>query len=265
MSRTSLLLRLVTMKKIIKRTLGVLGVLLLIPVLGFAVLFATREPPDGPRVQAGPGIVGVEAGGAYAWIVRTPHGAVLIDAGLDASGAAILGELAAEHVAPSEVQAVLLTHGHPDHYAAAPRFERATVIVGADDVAMVRGDTSHYAPFGLIMGALLPLPPAPGTLTGIHGGEPLVFDGATFTTVAMPGHTPGSLAYLHARTLFTGDSLMRKGDGVTTVSWLFSEDAARNRAAARGLAGLDFDTIADGHAGVVRDAKAKLRRFLAGS
>jgi hypothetical protein len=107
MSRTSLLLRLVIVKKIIKRTLGILGVLVLIPVLRFAVLFATREPPDGPRVPAGPGIVGIEAGGAYAWIVRTPHGAVLIDAGLDASGAAILGELAAEHVAPRDVLAVL--------------------------------------------------------------------------------------------------------------------------------------------------------------
>jgi beta-lactamase superfamily II metal-dependent hydrolase len=114
MSRTSVPLRLVNMKKIVKVTLAVLSVLILIPVLGFAALFATRESPDGPRVPVAPGIVGVEAGGAYAWIVRTPHGAVLIDAGLDAAGTAILGELAAQHVAPREVQAVLLTHGHPE-------------------------------------------------------------------------------------------------------------------------------------------------------
>ena len=56
---------------------------------------------------------------------------------------------------------------------------------------------------------------------------------------------------------------MRKGDGVTTVSWLFSEDAARNRRGLAALAGLDFDLIADGHAGLVHDAKAKVARYVA--
>ena len=43
-----------------------LGGLLLLPILLFGYLFATREPPDGPRVDAGNGVVGVETGGAYA-------------------------------------------------------------------------------------------------------------------------------------------------------------------------------------------------------
>jgi glyoxylase-like metal-dependent hydrolase (beta-lactamase superfamily II) len=88
---------------------------------------------------------------------------------------------------------------------------------------MIRGDRSHYAPFGKIVGALLPLPPAPSAMTELKGGEPLEFDGIHFTAVATPGHTPGSMMYLHGPMLFTGDSLMRKGDGVTTVGWLFSE------------------------------------------
>ena len=67
-----------------------LAVVVALPLLGVGALFATREKPDGPRVEVGPGVVGVETGGAYAWIVRTPHGAVLVDAGLDAKGAAIL-------------------------------------------------------------------------------------------------------------------------------------------------------------------------------
>jgi glyoxylase-like metal-dependent hydrolase (beta-lactamase superfamily II) len=252
-----------TIRRLLQIALRVVAVLVLLPILGFAVLFATREPPDGPRVPAGAGVTGVEAGGAYAWIVRTATGVVLVDAGLDAGGTAILAELSAQHLGQRDVRAILLTHGHPDHYAAARRFEAATVFVGADDVAMVRGDTTHYAPFGRIMGALLPLPPAPSALTPIRGGQTLTVDGSTFMTIALPGHTPGSTVYLAGRTLFTGDSLMRKGDGVTTVSWLFSEDATRNRAGLHGLEGLDFDTIADGHAGLVKDAKAKLMAYLA--
>jgi glyoxylase-like metal-dependent hydrolase (beta-lactamase superfamily II) len=69
--------------------------------------------------------------------------------------------------------------------------------------------------------------------------------------------------YLYRNVLFTGDSLMRKNDGVTVVPRLFSEDAAKNRASLAALAPLRFDRIADGHAGIASDAKAKLARFLA--
>jgi hydroxyacylglutathione hydrolase len=239
-----------------------LGCLLLLPILSFGFLFATREPPDGPRVDAGADIVGVETGGAYAWIIKSHHGAVLVDAGMDVSGAAILAELKAQKLSAGDVRAVLITHGHPDHVAAAPLFPAATVFVGAADAAMIRGDRSHYAPFGTIVGALLALPPAPRAMTELKGGEPLEFDGIHFTAVATPGHTPGSMMYLHGPMLFTGDSLMRKGDGLTTIGWLFSEDPARNRAALPALQELPFDSIADGHAGVVREADRKLARLL---
>lgn len=249
----------------IRKILITLGCLLLIPILAIAALFLTREPPDGPRVQAAPDVVGVEASGAYAWIVRTATGAVLVDAGLDAKGAAILAELKAEGLTPGQVRAILITHGHPDHYAAAPLFDQATVVAGADDLAMMRGDKTHYAPFGRIMASVFPLPPAPRVGTAVHGGEQLDFDGARFTVIATPGHSPGSVMYLYRQVLFTGDSLMRKGDGLAIGSWIFSDDAAKNRASLHALDGLTFDTIADGHAGVATNARAKLTRFMAGS
>lgn len=248
-----------------RKLLIALACLLLLPVLAGVALFAIREPPDGPRVEVTPGVVGVESGGAYAWIVRTSHGAVLIDAGLDAAGAAILAELKAQGVEPGQVQAVLITHAHPDHYAAVGRFEKATVVVGSGDVAMIRGDKTHYSTFGKIVGALLPLPPAPRAITAVCGDEHLEFDGVRFTVVATPGHSPGSVMYLYKDVLFTGDSLMRKMNGVALVPSLFSEDSDRNRASLRALEPLTFDTIADGHAGVARGAKEKLTRFLAGS
>jgi glyoxylase-like metal-dependent hydrolase (beta-lactamase superfamily II) len=71
--------------------------------------------------------------------------------------------------------------------------------------------------------------------------------------------------YLYKEVLFTGDSLMRKNDGVAIVPSIFSEDARRNRDSLRALEPLTFDRIADGHAGVASGAKEKLARFLAGS
>lgn len=248
-----------------KKILIALACILLVPLLAIIALFATREPPDGPRVEAAPGVVGIEAGGAYAWIVRTPHGAVLVDAGLDATGTAIIAELKAEGVEPRQVQAVLITHGHPDHYAAARLFETATVAVGSADVAMIRGDKTHYSAFGRVIGSVMPLPSAPPVIAALRGGEQLEFDGASFKVIAAPGHSPGSVMYLYKDVLFTGDSLMRKNDGVAIVPALFSEDAGRNRDSLRALEPLTFDKIADGHAGVAFGAKQKLVRFLAGS
>jgi glyoxylase-like metal-dependent hydrolase (beta-lactamase superfamily II) len=216
-------------------------------------------------VEVEPGIVGVEAGGAYAWIVRTTHGAVLVDAGLDAKGTAILRELKNEGFGPDDVEAVLLTHGHPDHFAAAPLFRKARILLGAADEPLLRGDTTHYGTFGRIMAAVMPMPVPPSITTALRGGERLDFDGALFTVIATPGHSPGSVVYLHDDVLFTGDSLMRKKDGLAIAPSLFSDDAAQNHASLRELGSVTFEKVADGHAGLTTDAKVKLNRLLAGT
>ena len=99
----------------------------------------------------------------------------------------------------------------------------------------------------------------------LKGGEDLVFDGARFHVIATPGHSPGSVMYLYQDVLFTGDSLMRKGDGVTMVPVALFRERRQNRASLRSLQTLPFVTVADGHAGLAFDAKQKLARFLAGS
>ena len=134
-----------------KRILIALACLALVPVVGIGVLVAIREPPDGPRVQAAPAWSESKREGSYSWIVRTSTGAVLIDAGMDARGTAILAELKAQAVRPDQVKAVLLTHGHPDHYAASVLFPAATVYAGAGDLSMIRGDKTHYPPFGRLV------------------------------------------------------------------------------------------------------------------
>ena len=246
-----------------RKLLIAVGCLVLIPVGAIGALFAIREPPDGPRVEAEPGVVGIEAGGAYAWIARTAHGAFLVDAGLDGSGAAILNELSSEGLTRDQVHTVLITHGHPDHYASARLFTKAQVMAGAADMAMIAGDSTHYSPFGRIMSKVVPMPKSPTVTRPLHGGDLLTLDDAMVRVIATPGHSPGSLMFLYKDVLFTGDSLMRKKDGLSVAPRLFSEDAAQNLASLPQLAPLTFETVADGHAGITRDAKRKLERWVA--
>src|SRR5438552_2787460 len=97
-------------------------------------------PPSGEaRIELSARASGVEAGGSYAWLVRTRGGAVLIDAGLDPSAEAIRAELARRGMGPSAVRAILLTHGHRDHWGGAAQFPQARVYLGAEDMREVRG------------------------------------------------------------------------------------------------------------------------------
>lgn len=92
------------------------------------------------------------------------------------------------------VKAVLNTHGHEDHTAAAADYSglfRAPALVHAKDAK------------------LLAAPPA-GTFAD---GEILRYAGFEAKVLPLPGHTPGSVCFLIGDILFSGDTLFKGGIG----------------------------------------------------
>lgn len=242
---------------LVRIALIVFGVL----TLGVAFLFSQMPAGGPPRVEAAPNVVGIITGGAYAWVIKTDQGAVLVDVGME-DAAALKAELKAQGIAPESIQDVLITHGHPDHWGAASQFPQATFHVGPGEAAMIRGQRKPAAPMPRLFGSMVgPLPP-PAKLVELQGHETLTLAGETFQVLPAPGHTPGSVMFLYKDLLFTGDSLLKKGDGVATISGLFSDDKARNRESLKKLLTVPFTRIADGHSGVTEDARQKLARFL---
>ena len=114
------------MKPWLRNTLlGVGGVVLvvivaLVGLVGWVI--SSMPSSQGARVEIREGLVGVDTGGSYAWIVQTEGGAVLVDAGMDPEATALKAELAAMGLSPDDVHTVLLTHAHGDHTAGLGQF-----------------------------------------------------------------------------------------------------------------------------------------------
>ena len=95
------------------------------------------------------------------------------------------------------------------------------------------------------------------TVRGLADDDVVKASGTDAEVFALPGHTPGSAAYLVYGVLFLGDSAAAAYDGSVQANWLFSDDSELNEeslaALARRLEGRasDIQQIAFGHQGPV--------------
>lgn len=213
---------------------------------------------QGPRVE-GAGVVGIDADGAYAWVVPTDTGVVLVDTGLDPTAAALKAE-----IGDRTVHAVLITHAHLDHIRGLEAFPGVPVHVGPGEAVLVTGEQQPQGQiqswFGSVMGEL---PPTPTSLEEVQHGDVLAIDGHRFGAVHVPGHTPGSTAWLWGEVLFSGDTLLGHGDHVAPTHASFADDWEQNVASIERLTHHRFLFMADGHAGLHADAAPQVHQFVA--
>jgi glyoxylase-like metal-dependent hydrolase (beta-lactamase superfamily II) len=164
-------------------------------------------------------------------ILRDPI--TLIDAGplTDLAWEALSSGLAGLGLAISDVERVLLTHGHHDHYGLAERIADASgarLYGGRLDRRGFRQDRNRKlllegmsrAGFGLgprlaVVASVAAVDrfAAPlETWDELSGGETLAGDGWSVDVRAAPGHTPGSLTFTvpEAGVVFTGDTVLKE-------------------------------------------------------
>jgi hydroxyacylglutathione hydrolase len=171
---------------------------------------APAEPrllADGLWLVGGPGLTG--DADALAYLIDCGDGqAVLVDCGTDAAG--LLRNVAAAGYGPDAVQAVLATHAHRDHLAAAPGLLDAGCggvwLHEAEADAARRGDPVMTCAY-LYGRPAVPVPVA----HELVGGGLLRFGTRTLEVVETPGHSPGSVSYLidcdGTRVALLGDAL----------------------------------------------------------
>jgi len=126
--------------------------------------------------------------GTTVYAVTTPGGIVLIDALYpDKYEKTLLPQMAKAGLDPAQVKYVLITHGHADHFGGSAYFQQT---YGAK-VALSPAD------WDLAEKARMPAGhAAPRRDVEVKDGETITVGGLAFTAVYVPGHTPGSLAWI---------------------------------------------------------------------
>ncbi|MDQ1074236.1 MULTISPECIES: MBL fold metallo-hydrolase [Microbacterium] len=199
------------------------------------------------------------------YLITTPAGITLIDAGLPGMYADLRRELDTIGRPIDDIRGVVLTHGDSDHVGFAERLRRekgVPVFVHAADADRARGGDKPKTAMGpMRLGPLLSFAAygirkgmRPNWLTEVRevaDGDTLDLPGAP-RVIGMPGHSPGSIAVFSAdaRAVFVGDALTtrhvltgRTGPGPAP----FTDDSAEALASLARIADLDADWVLPGH------------------
>ncbi len=234
---------------------------LLIPLAigGLFVLGVAAQLPGGgaARIDAPHEAHGVMATGSYAWVVPAGKGqVVIVDAGQDPDARALSTE-----VGGREVLAILLTHAHADTIAGIDAFPDVPVYLGPGEKALLTGEVAPKGWMAAWLASSLPRPRLPEKVEEVTDGQVLELGQARFRAVHLPGHTPGTVAWIWRDVAFVGDAVLVEPRMMTMMP-AFSDDEEQARESLKALLTVDFETALDARGGTKADARSAIAKFL---
>ncbi len=143
----------------------------------------------------------------------------------------------------SDIDLVLVTHAHPDHFEAARLFKTqpALFAISLEDWRMIQEIGKHMGPL-FDLDAYNP--------DFLLGPGNLDVKGIRLEVLPSPGHSPGSMA-LHwpaRKALFTGDVLFRDGLGRTDLP---GGNGGALKQSIKALESLDLELLLPGHGDIL--------------
>jgi len=125
------------------------------------------------------------------WAITTTQGIILIDSGYPGRTEKLLSDMARVGLDPASVKVILLGHGHSDHYGSAAWFQEHH----GTRVGTTAADWDLMYPPGKPAGSGNPNDVKPTRDLVLKEG-PFTLGDTTVNIVEIPGHTPGSIAFI---------------------------------------------------------------------
>lgn len=186
-----------------------------------AALFYGKDEADREKVDA---MVpdGKVPAGMNCFVVNTPEGYIMFDTGLPASkGGCTVERLASLKIAPEQITAIYLTHGHFDHIGGLLDDSNNAVYPNAK-VYVPSAEYETMGEFGR-------------QIEKAYSGRTIIFDEGEILPcnvlpVSAKGHTPGHTAYQLGSLLFVGDIMHGTAIQLIDPTICASFDADREQA-----------------------------------
>jgi len=189
---------------------------------------------------------------------RTDSGVIMIDLGWSGRPQALVGALSQIEARPREVRRVFLTHSHRDHIALWPWLQDCRFHMSSAEVPYFEGTLEHIDTGSRWANGLRSIDlPEPGRLKVEAFGRDTTFmlGSDTLWAFDLPGHTPGSAAYVFRGTAFLGDAVSDDIRGnLGEPMGIFSADMEQARASIRRFLceidhlGLEVEWVCSAHA-----------------
>ena len=187
--------------------------------------------------------------------VITGEKTLLIDPGHLRHLERLFGLIVQDGLDPVQIDLVIATHSHPDHFEGLEAFRNKRV-----KIAMARDEERYLSESGRLLFEMMQQPLPEFRIDFYLREGQLQVGEKAFDVLLTPGHSPGSLSiyWPEKKALFTGDVIFYGGIGRTD----FTEgDPALLGESIERLARLDTEWILPGHGEIVRGRDAVLQNF----